>query len=179
MILAHGRKRKDAEHVGEVPDTREEEEEEGDALGGFAAVVQQDLREAAAEVEGGAEVAEDLAEDVVFEVRGRRVFGEVVLLSACRQPPAEDAGEADEQDGEGVEDDGAGCAWGCEVRQGGGDGVRFRYVVEWRCRREMCAGDGGDVPAEMCAEASASIPVITVVCRVIFVRLFGLAVLLQ
>lgn len=108
--------RDDGEDVGEVADAGEEEEEHGDALCAFAAVVEQQLGDAAAEVERGAEVAEDLAPEVevcfwigaVGGCRGGFVVGVVRVLGvrgAGGQPPAEDAGGADEEEGAGVVED--------------------------------------------------------------------------
>jgi hypothetical protein len=87
--------RHDTEHVREVPDTSKEEEEHGNAVGGFAAVVEQELRNAGPEVQRGADVAEDLAP----EVEGERVwFGVCGFLRgvAGGEVPAKDARGADE-----------------------------------------------------------------------------------
>ena len=77
---------KDAKHIRQIPNAREEEEEQADAVGGFAAVVEQELGDAGAEVEDGAEVAEDLAPEVEVEGRvsrcGRGGGGEVLVVVA-------------------------------------------------------------------------------------------------
>lgn len=52
----------DREDVCEIADAGEEEKEHRDSLGGFTAVVEEELGDAGGEVENCAEVAEDLAE---------------------------------------------------------------------------------------------------------------------
>ena len=104
---ADGRVGDDAHDVGEVADAGEEEEEQRDAVGALAAPVEEDLGHARAEVEGGAQVAEDLAPDVEAPRALPLQFRVAVAVPrpAPADPPAEDAGRADEHDREEVEDD--------------------------------------------------------------------------
>lgn len=69
VLAADGLEGEDAQDESEVAEAGEEEEEGVEALGALAAVVEQDLRHAAAEVEDRADVAEDLAPEA--EVQGR------------------------------------------------------------------------------------------------------------
>lgn len=63
-MVADGVEGEDAEHIGQVSDTCEEEEKSIEAFGALAAVVEKQLGHAAAEVEGSAQVAEYLADNV-------------------------------------------------------------------------------------------------------------------
>ena len=82
------------------------------------------MRHTRAEIEHGAEISEDLAPGVEAEGVLALLFGLAVALvavarAAAADPPAEDAGGADEDDGEDVEGDGLerGC-WGQVLRGG-------------------------------------------------------------
>ncbi len=97
------------------------------------------MRDARAEVEGGAEVAEDLAPE--GEGEGVFVFGWVVLgvfaaaaaLSAVAYPPPENPGCDDHEDGHGVEQS--------RLEAGGGFGVdSCGWIGEFGGVEE---GDGG------------------------------------
>lgn len=105
---ADGLEGEDAKDEGQVAKTGEEEEERVEALRALPAVVEQDLRQAAAEVEHGADVAEDLAPEAEFEGRGLVVGVGAIVVVRWRggaEVVAGDAGEDDEHDGCAVEED--------------------------------------------------------------------------
>jgi len=104
---------KDAEDEGQISEAGEEEEQGVEAFGRLATSVEQDLRHAAAQVEYGANVAEDLAPE--GEVQGRclvvcvRAAVFVVRLgfgSGRAEVVARDAGDDDEHNGCAVEEEG-------------------------------------------------------------------------
>lgn len=153
----NGRIGHDTHDIRQVPNARKQEKQQRHALGALATPVQQDLWHARAQVEEGAQVAEDLAPDVEAEgvvalaFQLRLAVALVRRVAAAADPPAEDAGGADEDDGEDVEEDrlrgggrGQVCGGG-RVRGAGGGGGRFE---ERRRGREVCAVDAGQVLAE-------------------------------
>lgn len=87
--------REDREHVRQVPDAREQEEEHGDALGRFAPVVEQDLRHARPEIENCAQVAEDLAPEGEGELLAVGLGWLRAPLRTVADIPPQDAGRAD------------------------------------------------------------------------------------
>ena len=112
----------------------------------MAAAVEQDLRDAGAEVEDGADVAEDLAPEA--EVQGRGlvigvgVFVVVVVgFGGGGEVVACDSGDDYEEDGGAVEEDclgpGAGCGGFGWIGGGGGGGGGFG--VHGSCGGEHCA----------------------------------------
>ena len=131
---------KDAQHERQVSEAGEEEEQGVQAFGRLAAAVEQDLRDAGAEVEDGADVAEDLAPGV--EVQGRGlvvgvgvlVVVVVVGLGGGAEVVACDAGDDHEQDRGAVEEDCLGPgAWfgGFGGVRGGGGGVFRVHGLRW------------------------------------------------
>lgn len=132
----------DAEDEGQVSEAGEEEEQGVEAFGRLAAAVEQDLRDARAEVEHGADVAEYLAPEAEVQGGGLVVgvgvlvvvgvgFGRGAQVVAC------DAGDDYEEDGGAVEEDCLGPgAW-----FGGFGGVRDAGVfgVHGLGRGEHCA----------------------------------------
>ena len=92
------------------------------------------MRNTAAEIETGAEVAEDLAPEVeVGVVGGFGMGGVVVGVELVRgYVPPQNAGEDYEEDGGEVEEDGLeGAAFNCSVVLGVGSGWTFG-AEEWR-----------------------------------------------
>lgn len=55
---------KDAQYISQVPDACKEEEEHADALCTLTSIVQEELRDARAEIENSAEIPEDLTPKV-------------------------------------------------------------------------------------------------------------------
>lgn len=152
-----GRISHDTHDIRQVPDAGKQEKQQRHALGALATPVQQDLRHARAKVEEGAQVAEDLAPDVEAEGVAALAFQLrlAVAVAATADPPAEDAGGADEDDGEGVEEDrlrgGGGrqvCGGGRVRGAGGGGGGGGGRFEERRRGREVRAVDAGQVLAE-------------------------------
>lgn len=148
-VLAHGAVREDAQHVGEVADTGEEEEEHGDALGALAAVVEEQLGHARSEVQDSADVAEDLAEDVEVKVVWDGAVGGRVrcaFAAVIAEPPAQDAGGADDEYGGCIEEGGA------ELREhgGGGGGCGLGYGTR---ATTLFIGDDGHGRGEVLVEA--------------------------
>lgn len=56
--------RKDTQHIRQVPDTSEEEEEHADTFGRFSSEVEHKLWDPGAEIKDSADVPEDLAPEV-------------------------------------------------------------------------------------------------------------------
>lgn len=122
----------DAEDEGQVSEAGEEEEEGVEAFGRLAAAVEQDLRDAGAEVEDGADVAEDLAPEGEVQGRGLVVGVGVLVAVAVRfggraEVVACDAGDDYEEDRGAVEEDclGPGAGFGRFGGVGGGGGGVF------------------------------------------------------
>lgn len=63
-MVADGVEGEDAEHIGQVSNTGEEEEKSIETFGALAAVVEEQLRYATAEIEGSTQVTKYLADNV-------------------------------------------------------------------------------------------------------------------
>jgi len=164
-----------AHDVRQVPDAGEEEKQQGHALGALAAPVEQDLRHARAEVEGRAQVAEELAPDVEAEGGGvAGVLGVGVGVVAggvpAAEPPAEGAGSADEDDGDAVEEDrlcgrgrgqvvGSGRVGGCGRGEERGGGREVRAVDAGQVVAEGGGGAGAVVVVVRCAVVGVAVGV--------------------
>ena len=86
------------QHIGQVPQAGEEEEEHGDAFDRLAPPVEQELRQAGSEIQQRAQPAENLAPEIELRtsVRG---FGFMAARSVAAQVPSRHAGDADHEDG--------------------------------------------------------------------------------
>lgn len=125
----HGREGDDGEHVREVSDAGEDEEQHRHTLGGLAPEVQEDLREAAAEIQERAEIPEYLAERVEAQnvlLRSIPFVRSVVVMRPSTgvhaEPPPKYAGAAHEQYGDEVPD----CCFQGARRPEVADGGRIR-----------------------------------------------------
>lgn len=67
MATTLGLVHQDTEHVGEVSQASEEEEEHADAFCRLAAVVEQELRNTGSEIQDCADVAGDLAPEIEMQ----------------------------------------------------------------------------------------------------------------
>ena len=110
----------DRHDVRQISNAGEQEKQQRDALGAFALVVEQQLWHSRPEVESRAEVAEGLAQGVELEGFGLLVLGRVAVPVEFvgGDPPAEDAGGADQEDGEAVEQHGLEHGGGPDVLDG-------------------------------------------------------------
>lgn len=138
---ARGLVREDGKYVREIADASEEEKEHGDPLGGFAAVVEEELGDAGGEVEDGAEVAEGLAEGGEAGALGGGPFGWRGARGTCGgDPPSQDAGDADKEDAEEIEEEGLERGYGLGVLDRGGI-VGFGGVEKWDYWGKMLGRD--------------------------------------
>lgn len=108
--------RKNRHVVGQVADTRKQEEQERDPLGTFSLVIEQELRYPRGQVKRRTQISEHLAEEVEFHearVAVASVFLVAVFVMAVsmvgrarRQPPTQYTRQTHDNNGRGIEQHG-------------------------------------------------------------------------
>lgn len=98
---------KNRHDIRQVSNTGEQEKQERDTFGTFPFIVEQQLRQSRSKIEDSAEIAKDLAESVEFWSIGFFVFDRMFAVGFVGgDPPSENAGGADQEHGEAVEEGG-------------------------------------------------------------------------